>query len=157
MDVLSGIKDNHKRGNVGDFLREKIQSGSKLSFVSAYFTIYAYDMMRAHLESADSLRFLFGEPRFVRNIDPDKTDKKAFDKTEPYQELCDLFDKETGHGQDMAKYDDLLGKAVKSIAGTFKKRIAVGLTAGRDFVIPDQHEQAKDDDDFELITWLIIK
>jgi len=79
MDVISGIRDNHKRGKVGDFLREKIQSGSKLSFVSAYFTIYAYDLMRAHLESADSLRFLFGEPRFVRNIDPDKTDKKAFD------------------------------------------------------------------------------
>ena len=37
------------------------------------------------------------------------------------QELCALFDKETGHGQDMAKYDDLLGKSVKSIAGTFKK------------------------------------
>ena len=64
---------------------------------------------------------------------------------------------ETGHGQDMAKYDDLLGKAVKSIAGTFKKRLAVGLTAGRDFVIPDQSEQAKDDNDFELITWLVIK
>ena len=79
MEVISGIRDNHKRGKVGDFLREKIQSGSKLSFVSAYFTIYAYDLMRPHLESADSLRFLFGEPRFVRNIDPDKTDKKAFD------------------------------------------------------------------------------
>jgi four helix bundle protein len=78
-DGFSGIRDNHKRGKVGDFLREKIQSGSKLSFVSAYFTIYAYEMMRTHLESADSLRFLFGEPRFVRNIDPDKTDKKAFD------------------------------------------------------------------------------
>ena len=39
MDVLSGIRDNHKRGAVGDFLWEKIQSGSKLSFVSAYFTI----------------------------------------------------------------------------------------------------------------------
>ena len=70
MEVISGIRDNHKRGKVGDFLREKIQSGSKLSFVSAYFTIYAYDLMRAHLESSDSLRFLFGEPRFVRNIDP---------------------------------------------------------------------------------------
>ncbi len=77
--TTSGIRDNHKRDRVGDFLREKIQSESKLSFVSAFFTIYAYDLMRAHLESANSLRFLFGEPRFVRNIDPEKTDKKAFD------------------------------------------------------------------------------
>ncbi len=78
-DRFSGIRDNHRRGRVGDFLREKIQSGSKLSFVSAYFTIYAYDRMRGQLEAMDSLRFLFGEPRFVRSIDSDKTDKKAFD------------------------------------------------------------------------------
>ncbi len=76
---VTGIWDNHNRGKVGDFLREKIQSGSKLSFVSAYFTIYAYEMMHDQMEASDSLRFLFGEPRFVRNIDPDKTDKKAFD------------------------------------------------------------------------------
>ncbi len=56
---FSGIRDNHRHGKVGDFRREKIQSGAKLSFVSAYFTIYAYEAMRRELESADSLRFLF--------------------------------------------------------------------------------------------------
>ncbi len=76
---LSGIRDNHKRGKVGDFLLEKIQDGSKLSFVSAYFTIYAYAAMQEKLESVDSVRFLFGEPRFINNLDPEKTDKKAFD------------------------------------------------------------------------------
>ena len=76
---LTGVWDNHKRGQVGDFLRGKIRPGSKLSFVSAYFTIYAYAAMRETLEGADSLRFLFGEPRFVRNLDPEKTDRKAFD------------------------------------------------------------------------------
>ena len=38
----SGIRDNHNRGAVADFLREKIKSGSHLSVVSATFTIYAY-------------------------------------------------------------------------------------------------------------------
>ena len=38
----SGIRDNYKRGTVGNFLKEKIQSGSSLSIVSAYFTIYAF-------------------------------------------------------------------------------------------------------------------
>lgn len=28
---LSGIRDNHSRGNVGEFLKEKIQLGSKLA------------------------------------------------------------------------------------------------------------------------------
>jgi hypothetical protein len=38
----SGIWDNHYRGSIGKFLKERILQGSDLSFVSAYFTIYAY-------------------------------------------------------------------------------------------------------------------
>jgi hypothetical protein len=38
----SGIRDNHHRGSIGDFLKEKMLQGTDLSFVSAYFTIYAY-------------------------------------------------------------------------------------------------------------------
>lgn len=72
----SSIRDNRSRGTVADFLRDKIQADSKLSFVSAYFTIYAYDRLKVKLDGIDSLRFLFGEPRFVSAIDPDKTDKK---------------------------------------------------------------------------------
>jgi len=34
----SGIRDNHRRGNVADFLKAKVQTGSRLSVVSAYFT-----------------------------------------------------------------------------------------------------------------------
>jgi hypothetical protein len=48
----SGIRDNHKRGSVADFLRAKIQPGSRLSIVSAYFTIYAYDALKEHLDAA---------------------------------------------------------------------------------------------------------
>lgn len=76
---LSGIRDNHNRGNVGDFLKDKIQSGSKLSFVSAYFTIYARHALKEELGSIDPLRFLFGEPRFIQSLDPERADKKAFD------------------------------------------------------------------------------
>lgn len=46
--------------------------------VSAYFTIYAFRALKEQLESIESLRFLFGEPRFLRSLDPEKTDKKAF-------------------------------------------------------------------------------
>ena len=74
----SGIRDNHKRGVVADFLKAKIHSGSRLSVVSAYFTIYAYDALREHLDRIDHLDFLFGEPRFISSLDPDKTDKKTF-------------------------------------------------------------------------------
>lgn len=78
MKYTSGIKDNHRRGNVGDFLQSKIKDGSKLSVVSAYFTIYAYEALRQSLERIEHLDFLFGEPRFVNSLDPDKTEKKSF-------------------------------------------------------------------------------
>jgi hypothetical protein len=51
----SGLRDNHTRGTVADFLHEKISDGSKLSIVSAYFTIYAYDALKSVL---DRLRYL---------------------------------------------------------------------------------------------------
>lgn len=73
-----GIRDNHTRGGVSDFLEEKIVAGSHLSVVSAYFTIYAYDALSKQLDQIGHLNFLFGEPRFIASLDPDKTDKKAF-------------------------------------------------------------------------------
>jgi superfamily II DNA or RNA helicase len=75
---LSGIRDNHARGSVGEFLREKIKDGSTLSVVSAYFTIYAFEALKESLLSIECMDFLFGEPRFVRSLDPERTDKKAF-------------------------------------------------------------------------------
>ena len=78
-------------------------------------------------------------------------------RDEPYKTLCDLFDQETEGGNKMDKYSELLAKAIKAIVQTFHKRTAAGLQSGRDFVIPDKKEQAKNDDDFELVTWLVIK
>jgi SNF2 family DNA or RNA helicase len=75
---VSGIRDNYRRGSVAEFLREKILSGSDLSVVSAYFTIYAWDAFQHELSKVNHMRFLFGEPRFIRTIDPDRTDKKSF-------------------------------------------------------------------------------
>ena len=74
----SGLRDNHTRGTVADFLRAQIQSGSKLSIVSAYFTIYAYDALKSELERIDRLDFLFGEPSFVNRLDPSKSEAKSF-------------------------------------------------------------------------------
>ena len=73
-----GIRDNHSRGKVADFLADKITPGSRLSVVSAYFTIYAYDALSRELDQAEYVNFLFGEPRFITSLDPEKTDKKTF-------------------------------------------------------------------------------
>ena len=73
-----GIRDNYGRGKVADFLAEKISDNSVLSVVSAYFTIYAYEALADRLDRVETLRFLFGEPRFIATLDPEKTDKKSF-------------------------------------------------------------------------------
>jgi hypothetical protein len=66
----SSLRDNRThRGTVGDFLKAEIQPGSQLSFVSAYFTVHAYEALASQLESAAKLQFLFGEPSFVTEID----------------------------------------------------------------------------------------
>jgi hypothetical protein len=74
----SGLRDNHTRGTVGEFLSDKIESGSRLSIVSAYFTIYAYDALKQALDRIDHLQFLFGEPSFVGRVDPRRTERKSF-------------------------------------------------------------------------------
>jgi SNF2 family DNA or RNA helicase len=74
----SGLRDNHSRGSVADFLRATVQPESRLSVVSAYFTISAYDALKECLDKIGHLDFLFGEPAFVNRLDPDKTEKKSF-------------------------------------------------------------------------------
>jgi hypothetical protein len=178
----SGIRDNHRRGLVADFLKAKIRGGSRLSVVSAYFTIYAYDLLREHLDQIDHLDFLFGEPRFIASLDPAKTDKKSFKIEDEGLELANRLEQKRVardcaewirqkvnirsirqaqllHGKmyHMKRYSKLLAATVDSIARTFQKRVAAGLQSGRGFVIPDQQEQARQTTEFDLITWLVIK
>ncbi len=76
--ILSSIRDNKNRGSVGQFLRETIKSDSDLSIVSAYFTIYAYSHLKNKLDSISKLKFLFGEPTFIKALDPTKVNKRDF-------------------------------------------------------------------------------
>ncbi|MFC1732219.1 helicase-related protein [candidate division KSB1 bacterium] len=75
----SAIRDNVNRGSVGEFLTEKIKPDSSLSFVSAYFTIYAFEALKENLKSTKHLNFLFGEPSFIKALDPSKMETKIFE------------------------------------------------------------------------------
>jgi phosphatidylserine/phosphatidylglycerophosphate/cardiolipin synthase-like enzyme len=75
---MHGIRDNHSRGSVADFLKLRVSDGSALSIVSAYFTIHAYQALKENLDGIEKLRFLFGEPRFISSLDPEKTEQKRF-------------------------------------------------------------------------------
>jgi len=41
-------------------------------------TKFAYEALSGQLDGIESLKFLFGEPKFIQTLDPEKTDKKAF-------------------------------------------------------------------------------
>lgn len=62
----SGIRDNRKRGSVGEFLENNIESDSDLLFLSAYFTVYAYGQLKKNFNNINHMKFLFGEPTFIK-------------------------------------------------------------------------------------------
>ena len=75
------IVDN-RRSHVGNVLTDEIAPASAMSFVSAYFTIYAYEALRDTLEAAGQLRFLYGDPQGVGSVDPASDQAKAFKLTD---------------------------------------------------------------------------
>ena len=81
--MSTALRDNRpSRGSTGDFLKTKIAPDSKLSFVSAYFTVSAYAGLQAQLESAEKLRFLFGEPSFISQVDSNMKGEANFKLTD---------------------------------------------------------------------------
>ncbi len=80
----SGIRDNHSRGTAGEYVAELLSSDTQLSIVSAYFTIHAYgvDVLQKKLEQITRLRFLFGDPKSLRNLDRTPKESKEFELIE---------------------------------------------------------------------------
>jgi len=58
--------DNKLNGSVAGELCEHIGKGSKLSIVTAYFTIYAFAELKKELLKVESVRMLFTDPVFIK-------------------------------------------------------------------------------------------
>lgn len=76
--ATSGIRDNHARGTVADFLRAHLRPDAALDLVTAYFTVFAYERLRHHLDALGPIRLLFGEPAFIQTLDPEHTEGASF-------------------------------------------------------------------------------
>jgi hypothetical protein len=77
--LFSGIRDNTPaRGTVGDFLRSELRAGADLDIVTAYFTVFAHDKLKAQLDNLGRIRLLFGEAAFIKNLDPEHKDGAAY-------------------------------------------------------------------------------
>jgi hypothetical protein len=121
------------------------ERSSKVNPLGQYYLLY--------IRNDGTVRFTFTQAKKILTL----FQKLCAGKDAPFQDLCDLFDRETDNGAKMDWYSDLLTKAIRSIAQTFRKRTAAGLQSRRDFIIPDKQAQANDNSDFDLITWLVIK
>ena len=58
--------DNKGNGKVCDELTANIKAGSKLSIISAHFTIYAFNELRKELMKIDSMKFILTELTFIK-------------------------------------------------------------------------------------------
>ena len=77
-------------------------------------------------------------------------------KTKALAKLCAAFDAETGNGKNMAKYDAMLGAAIKDIAREAATRAGEELSRDRAAELLDGgYEQTPED--FELSSWLVIR
>ena len=67
---------------VAGYLRRNLHNADTFDFVSAYFTIYGYGLLADKLESVGTVRFLFGDPASVEQLNPRSQEPKSFELTE---------------------------------------------------------------------------
>jgi ERCC4-related helicase len=74
-----------------------------------------------------------------------------------HENLCALFNTETNNGKDMTKYAVLLKKAAEATIQLIGKKGNLNLLNGRGGILIPAEKQASVADDFELVTWLVMK
>jgi len=68
-----------------------------------------------------------------------------------------VFDQETHDGADMQRYSDLLGAAARDIERRFRGRSIDRLQSGRDALLMLESQSVQGMEDFEMVTWLVIR
>ena len=81
MQLYDHILDNQTR-SVADYLRRNLRDAEAFRLVSAYFTIYGYELLVDELDKLGEVRFLFGDPTSVDDLDPGEKAEKSFEFTE---------------------------------------------------------------------------
>ena len=75
------ILDSRTRRLV-DYLRRHLPASHVFRIVSAYFSVYGYEALQDALNQVDDVRFLFGDPASVGELDPGKQELQSFTLTE---------------------------------------------------------------------------
>ena len=81
MPLPHHVLDN-QAATVADHLRRGLRGADAFDLASAYFTIYGYELLAEELAGVGRVRFLFGDPTSVDDIDPVRDAAKSFELTE---------------------------------------------------------------------------
>ena len=81
MPLRNRILDN-QTATVAEHLRHNLRGAEAFNLASAYFTIYGYELLADELDKVGGVRFLFGDPTSVEDLDPSASEPKSFELTE---------------------------------------------------------------------------
>ena len=128
-------------------LKNNFEGSEKINPLQPFFLVYIKDNAKVF--------YNYVQPKQILEVFRlmCQGQKQAFEK------LCEIFNLETDDGKDMKTYSTLLKQAIEAINTTFRKKVSHSLTFDFDAVVPIQAENQQMDEpnNFELITWLIIK
>ena len=77
MPLQNHILDNQASTVVG-YLRDNLRGADAFNLASVYFTIYGYESLADALDKVAGVRFLFGNPTSVEDLDPSANEPKSF-------------------------------------------------------------------------------
>ena len=124
--------------------QEEAKGNEAVNALQPYFLVY--------IRNDGEIRYNFTAPKQILEI----FRAVCQGQEKPYEQLCELFDQQTGNGEDMSQYSNLLERAVSAIATQFTRKTTGNLFSGRGGKLTDSGKQVKHASDFELITWLVI-
>lgn len=139
--------NGNKVGNNGIIfcLKQKNNSieNSKLNKLQPYYLVY--------VKNDGSILYTYEKSREILDI----YKALCLGKTEPFMNLCNKFNERIKTQEGIELYNKLLKSAISGITKYYQNNL-FGKTSGRGGILPTNENQIKSDDDFELITWLII-
>lgn len=144
-DLPESAKEVLQPGVIFCFKQKEIATANdKVNPLQPFFLVY--------IRNNGDVRFNFMRPKQILEM----YRMLCSGRKETYDDLCKLFNNETQDGKEMTVYSDLLKKCVRNIATLLDKRNEMQLE-GRNGKLINEAELPKAENDFELITWLIIK
>jgi len=123
----------------------KMEEYEKYNPLQPYFLVYVRDDKNVRLSYTNAKQIL----EIYRLL--------CVGKEKAYEELCELFNQETDNGRKMNNYSELLEKAVNNIKNVLDKQNYQKITEQRNPLLIPQNKKINGINDFELVTWLIIK